>query len=224
MSNNIIEVVRDSLDGRQNVSPTILEKVPVYVKRAIIKLQKEGALPPKIYEFTAEDKKEERRDNNGNLLYNFFFLPSDFMRLDRLSIHYNDENDNETENPYQHVSNDTFFNKRRDSDDRKFFSIVDYNIDDEKPRKILVADPFPEDDEHIEVRYFVNGTEDTLDNFGEEHWEAIIATVENILGLRSPQDTEDVVLEESSGWRNQEGQNSYNKTFKKTKVRFPFGK
>lgn len=221
---NIISVVRDSLEGRQNVSPALLEKVPVYVKRATIDLQKDGVLPPKIFEFIASEEKQERRDGNGNLMYNFIYLPKDFMRLDQLTIHRNKgEKENKDSSPYQHVSNDSFFNRRRDSDDRNFFSIVDYNSDDQQ-RKILVLDPFPKDDDYIEVRYFVDGTEETLDRFGPNYWEAYIAKVENMLGLKNNTDAEEKVLEESSKWRNQEGSNQVNKTAKTTKVRHPFGK
>lgn len=221
---NIVEVVKKSIEPRESVTPEILEATPIYVKRAIMKLQRDGVIPPKIMEFFGENKKEERRDGNDNLMYHYVLLPKDFRRLDKLVVHdKGGEEDNKDRKPYQHVSNDSFFNRRRDSDDRNFFSIVDYNIRDQE-RKILVADPYFEDDDWVEIRYYVDGTDDNIDDYGDKYWESIIATVEEMLGLRSKRDAEDEVLEESAAWKNQEGENSYNKTFKRTKVRFPFGK
>lgn len=222
---NIVEIVKKSLKPRERVTEEILESTPIFVKRAIIKLQRDGIIPPKIKEYDAEAAKEERRDGNNNLMYNFIFLPKDFRKLDKLVVHKKlGEEENRDESPYQHVSNESFFNRRRDSDDRNFFSILDYNLDDEQQRKILVADPFFADDDWIELHYKVDGTEENLNNYGERYWEAIIATVESMLGLRSKRDAEDEVLDESEAWRNQEGENTFNKTFKRTKVRFPFGK
>lgn len=224
-NDNIVEVVKKSIETRESVTEKMLENTPIFVKRAVMKLQNDGVIPPRVKEYDAQEAKEERRDGNGNLMYNFIFLPEDFRKLERLVVHKKGgEDENKDTSPYQHVSNDSFFNRRWESDDRNFFSIIDYNIDDEEPRKILVLDPYPEDDDFVEIRYNVDGTKQNLNRYGDRYWESIIATVENMLGLRSNRDKEDVILDESEAHKNQEGENSYNKTFKKTKVRFPFGK
>jgi hypothetical protein len=152
-------------------------------------------------------------------MYNFYFLPDDFLDLEKFVIHRKDADDNINESPYQFTSNDSFFNRRRDSDERKFFTIVNYNRDDENHRKILVADPFPEDDSYVEIVYDSDGTNDSLERFNsEKYWEVFIRKVESLLGLRSERDAEQEVLKQSSNWRNQEGENKYNNTRKTTKV------
>lgn len=213
---NIVEVVRDDLQTI-NVSPHILEKVPGYIRRAVVALHKDGALPPRIDEFKAIDRKEEKRDGNGNLVHNFIFLEDDFLRLDKFTV-YQTDGGNRSERPYQLVSTDLLFSNRRASDERNFFALGDYHLEEERTRKILILDPFPEDGEYIEIRYFVDGTNTPLENFNERYWEPIITKVRQILGVVDRMEAEEEIAKESANWRNQQGKDSYNKTHARTKV------
>lgn len=225
--NNIIQVVRRDLEDKiegTDISPKILESIPMYIRRAMVSLHNDGALPPRIFEFKAGDKIEEKRDGNGNLLYNFIFLPEDFLRLDKFTVYNVDKEDNREEMIYQRVSSDMLFDKRGEGDKRNFFAIVDYHLEDERTRKILVLDPFPDDNDYLEVRYFADGTVTPLENLNQRYWEPIISKVHHLIGLKSAAQAEKEISKESANWRNQEGKDSYNKTHNRTSVKFPFGK
>lgn len=220
---DIINVVRDDLEGK-NVSPQIIEKVPSYVRRAIIALHKKGALPPRIIEERIEDIREERRDGNGNVLYEFFFLPEDYIRLDKFSVYHKDQEDNRSEATYQRISHDMLFDKRPEGDVRNFFTIFDYHIGDEQTRKVLVLDPWPDKDSYIELRYFPDGADTPLENITQRYWEPVITKVHEILGIKSKIEADKAISEESANWRNQQGKDSHNDTHVRSKVKFPFGK
>lgn len=222
--NNIIEIVKEDLYGK-NVSPAILEQVPSYVRRAVITLHKEGALPPRIHEFRAIDGKEEKRDENGNLIYNFIFLPDDFFKLDKFFVYLTDTEKNRYQRTYQMVSTDMLFSRRSPTDGRKFFAIADYSMGDERTRKILVLDPYPEDNDTVEIRYFVDGESVKLSSLGSRYWEPIISQVHQMIGITSRDDAEREITKETANWRNQTSKETFNRTQVRTSVvRGLFGK
>lgn len=137
-------IVQNSLELR-NVDPKIIESVDTLLARAILRLQKFGFLQPRTLEFTCVDRKQE----DPTLGYNYFFLPEDFGKLEEFRPV-------ETY-PYIEVS-DKYKLTQQINDGRKYFTITDNNFDETSPyEKVLIAKPFPEDDEKIQIRYYVNG-------------------------------------------------------------------
>lgn len=201
------QIVRNSLDGR-NVGPQILSNVEVYIQRAVLRLLKKNMLPPRVWEFTSLDKKQEKR--YGDFTYNFYYLPEDFKELDEFYVIGADawfwiSNENEI---FGDIEDDV------DRDDaRRIFTIKDINFDtDSKYEKQLIATPFPEDDATVRIKYYVNGKGTDWDWIDETYWEAVISEVESILNLRSPQEADQHLTDAIGSWREQKGHNPYNKT------------
>jgi hypothetical protein len=222
--NSIVEIVRNHLDMR-NVSPNILENAPSLVRRAVVKLQAKQVLPPKVIEFLSVNKKEEKRDSNGELMYYFYYLPDDFKTLHEFYVKDTNSNNNSNIVPYSYTSYDNYManlqsiSTENGQTTRKLFTITDINSEGENNRKALIAVPFPADNIHIQIKYYPDGVDTPLDYFSPRHWEVIIEQVEIILGLRSPQD-EEQTLDEVSSWKNQKGNNTINATATKKAVNF----
>jgi len=238
MSNiNIIEEVQNAL-SIHNVEQSTLQKVPSLVSRAIRRLKRKDLLPVRSWEFTSIDHKEEKRDNKGEVLYNYYRLPDDFRKLDELYV-------GDGEVPYAWTPHSNYINTiskfrsgslRSTADTpsdgeqrldkfypyRKLFTIDETNFSDiDNNQKIILLYPFPKDETYIKITYHVSGSD--LSYMSEEHIEAVIREVESILGLRSPQDSEDETLEVIDEWRERQGHNSLNKTYHRTKASF-FGR
>ena len=247
MSSNVIQQVKDALDVH-NVGPHILEKVPSLTRRAIFNLQRNEALPPRNFDFLSGDKKEEKRDDNGELLYHFYRLPSDFRKLSELYVHDQKSADASVvpytytryENYLEHISNHannwfrrTLEDKNEDFHEgrklsrshpfRKVFTIkYENNFDDSDNVAIMMLHPFPEDDIYVRIEYHVDGSETSIDQYDGEYTEAIIKQVESLLGLRSSQEAEEESLN-SASWKESKGANKINKTVGKVKPTL-FGK
>lgn len=239
---NIVQRVQDALDiyvSRRVIGRSVLDKVPALIDRAVIRLKRKDLIPPRVWEFKAGDYKEEKRDTSGKFLYNYIKLPDDFRKLDELFV-----GDNEIpyvwsrhENYLERISKFRTGEFRRISESsspdgesqvpefypyRKLFTIQDINFSDiDKNQKVLLMYPFPKDDEYVKVSYHVSGSD--LSYLDEGHVESIIREVEGILGLRSPQDSEDEVLDVIDEWRERKGHNSVNRTYHRTRGTF-FGK
>lgn len=101
---------------------------------------------------------------------------------------------------------------------------MDKNFDDDSGYdKILIAYPFPDDDETIRLKYYVNGKTLDWEWIDETHWEAVIATVREMVGVGSPEATEREVGETVSQWKEQKGHNLENDTFSRLQGSY-FGK
>lgn len=185
---NLKQVVQNSLRIRQT-SPDIIESVDVLIHRALIDLQKNGLLPPRTWEFTSLTEKQEKRDSNGDLLYNYYYLPEDFRKLEEFRPR--------TKYPYTlvHDINEVYWKDLSESQEARItrkFVVTDVNFeDDTKTEKVLVAFPFPADDNDIEVRYWSNGKNQNWDWVDEDYYEAVISWIYGELGLRSPQEVDD---------------------------------
>lgn len=186
---NLEQIVKNSLEMRQ-VSPQILSNVGVLLQRSLTRLQNSDVLPPRTLEFTSKDRKQEKRDGD-DLLYNFYYLPEDFRKLDEFRPMKN--------YPYHWESDEHELYRKKDenyseSDLKKLrnkFTIINNNHDQEsKYEKILIAFPFPDDDETIQLKYYINGKDLDFDWVPSTHYEAVIADVEKMVGLRQSNDLE----------------------------------
>ena len=238
---NVIEEVKNALQvwvARRAVSKPILEQVPALVDRAVRRLKRKDLLPTRVWEFEASQRKEEKRDNKGNLLYNYVRLPKDFRKLDELFVGDNEvpyvwsphENYLERISKFQTGEHRRVAGKTSDGEHslkefypyRRLFTITDVNFSDiDETQKVLMMYPYPGDEEYVKVSYHVSGSD--LNHLGEEHIESVIREVESILGLRSAQDSEQETLEAIDEWKERQGHNSINRTYHRTKGNF-FGK
>lgn len=209
--NNLLEAVTDALDVR-NVGPHIIQKIPGLIKRAVIELQTHDVIPPRNIEFVSEDKKEQKRDNKDEVMYNYYRLPEDFRKLDEFFVYDKKE-------PYEYTPYSNYF-WQGDNQKRKF-SIIETSLDnDPKMYSVMIVSPFPDDDMLVKISYHVDGTLDTLSYLDEEYFPLIIQKIEELLGIRNPMDVDNTANEMSSRWRNRQGINSVNGTMYKTKGKF----
>lgn len=184
------QIVRNHLENIRQVSPQILANIDSLLQRSVLRLQNSDILSPRTLEFTSKERKQEKRDGD-DLLYNFYYLPEDFRKLDEFRPMKN--------YPYNWVSDqhDLYRKKNKNytpSDLKKLrnrFTIVNNNHDqDSKYEKILIAFPFPEDDETIQLKYYVNGKSLDYSWISEPAYEAVIMDVEKMIGLRPSNDPE----------------------------------
>lgn len=202
------EIVVNSLRLRQ-VDPSVIESVDTLLARSVIRLQKDNILPPRTLEFTCEDRKQE----DPTLGYNYFFLPEDFRILEEFRPV-------ETY-PYIYVADKYKLTEQTDS--RKRFTVADNNFDETSPyEKILIAQPFPKDEETVQIRYYVNGKGLDYEWIDETYWEAIIMDVEQILGIRSIEEVDEHVSRAVS--QNKEAQGNLVRNGGKTLTPKFFGK
>lgn len=193
------EIVSHALNLR-NVSPEILADVDKLIYRSTLRLQKDDIIPPRKWEFTCEDRKQEYVVD-GEVKYNFFYLPEDFRKLDefRPLESY----------PYSWTGDEYQLYKdsgEKDTDHRKLFTIVDNNFDEESDyEKILIARPFPKDSEKIQIKYFVNGKNLDWSWLDETYYEAIIMDVQQMLGLTSIEEADEHISRAVSSHKEQSG-------------------
>lgn len=211
MVSELKQIVLSAL--RNRVGPDTLSDIDTLIQRSLIALQRDDVLPPRTWEFTSSTEKQEKRLGSGDLVYNFYYLPEDFRKLDEFRPYKSF--------PYRWVGNQHDIFQNVDSELTqgqleklsKRFTIVDNNFDEKsKYEKILIALPFPDDDEVIRIRYYVNGKNVDWNWVGAEYWEAVISHVEKLLGLRSPQEVDDEIGRATSQWKEQKGHNTNNKT------------
>lgn len=216
----LTQLVKNSLNGR-NVSPQVLQNVESYIQRSIWNLLKKDILPPRVWEFTSEDKKQQK--TYSEFSYNFYYLPEDFKKLDEFYVVGSDAwfwtgNENEI---FQDIQEDVDEERQN-----RLFTIKDINFDDDtKYEKQLIAAPFPDDDSTVRIKYYVNGKGTDwswidLPTYGE----AIISEVESILNIGSPVKAENDMAEAISSWKEQKGHNEYNKTNTRVKTSYFGGK
>lgn len=228
------EIVKNSLSAK-NVAPNILSTIDTFIQRSIIRLQKDELLPARVWEFKSLSQKQEYTDDD-EVVYNFYYLPKDFRKLDEFRPL-------ETY-PYNYTSDEYSLYKPKDYKETKSqqdklqrqFTVVTNNFDKESPyEKLLIARPFPKDDETVKIKYYVNGNTLDWDWISEDYYEAIIMDVEQMLGLRSIQEVDDQVSravathKEQSGKAMSNGKKTLNggsyfgkRTNRQTRPRQPF--
>lgn len=224
--NLLLEVVTDSLSAL-GIQKETLEKVPTLVRRAVVDLQREDIIPPRILEKQAIDFKREYRDANGNLSYNYIELPKDFRKLHELFI-------DDDQPPYIEVQHENYLERISNwnslarkgyavNREQRIFSFTHLNNDEtDASRPVLAIFPYPEDDVNVRIKYFVDGTENSLRYIDETYYTLIVNTVESYLGLRDPQSID--ATDMTRQWKNRKGKNIINSTMIRTRTNKLFGK
>lgn len=182
MKNNLKQIVKNALNIR-NVSPKILKNIEPLISRSVVRLQGQNLLPPRTLEFKSIDKKEEKV-LNGEVDYNYYYLPQDFRKLKSFNV-----GDGA---PYYWMRSDKFLNNNLEHNARKNFTIRENHFEeDSKYEKVLIARPFPTDNTQVRIEYYVNGAgENTWEWVTADQHEAIIMDIEKMIGVRDQGDIE----------------------------------
>lgn len=216
---NIIDVVRQALTAK-GVPVEIVQNTQFHVKRAVMELQRRQVLPPVSWEFMVEDHKDERRNGKGELMYYYIKLPDDFAELSELFVDGKD--------PYHYTNHINYLSQNRTemiNGVSGVFSIEKLNLENETmPVFVMPMNPFPEDDRHVKITYFADGSLTDYDWLRAEHWEAVICQVEYFLGLTRQDVVADRAFEAATRWKNAKGSQYVNKTMLRIKNNRLFGK
>lgn len=220
------QMVKSSLEAK-NVGPQVLVQLDTWIYRAVMNLQRDDFLPPRTLEFKSGDKRQERRDTDDEILFEYYYLPDDFRKLEEFYVKESTDNDRHIPYVYEKDAN-KLYQYYEDSIDKDTlphkFTITDNNLNDNtKYDKLLIAYPFPEDDTFIRVTYYVDGTSGNYEWIDPEYYEAVIAQVEFLLDIGSPQRAEQESANATTQWRERKGQNEYNETTSNIKGSY-FGK
>lgn len=208
---NIVDAVQHALDAR-GADQSVLNNVPFHVQRAIVTLQRQDLLPPREWSFLAGDERDEYRNKKGEIVFNYILLPKGFSKLYELYVEG-------AERPYEYTNYVNYLSDPKFKKSTHTFSIQDINLDDYTIAvPTLAIDPFPSDEAVVRVTYHTDGTMEDLNWVTPEYWDAIIAQVEEFVGLTRRGDANEYAYEIMSRRQNAEGRQHMNKTMQKTKA------
>lgn len=208
---NIVDAVQHALEAR-GVDQSVINNVPFHVQRAIVTLQRQDLLPPREWSFLAGDEREEYRNKKGELVFNYVMLPKGFSKLYELYV----EN---VESPYEFTHYVNYLSDSKFKKSTHTFAIQDINLDDTTIAvPTLALDPFPQDEDLIRITYHTDGTIDDLNWITPEYWDAIIAQVEEFVGVARRGEASEYAYEIMSRRQNAEGRQHTNKTMHRTKA------
>lgn len=207
----ILEFIRTMLESR-DVDPKIINALPVYIQRAIIKLQLKDLFPPTNLTFLAQEKKETEAKSDGTVRYHYFTAPSDYRELKQFDV---------DGNHYQWFENDVKLAEESTRRQQNLFTIKDYQnpVSGNRETRFILY-PYPDTDAEINLRYYIDGTESCFDKIGKDYWEPILTTIEGDLGLIDKYWSESAVSDTVNQQKNREGYNHTNNTRKRTKPSF----
>lgn len=207
---NIVDAVQHALESR-GLDKAVVNSAAFHVQRAIVTLQRADLLPPREFNFLAGDEMQEHRNAKGELVFNYVMLPKGFSKLYELYV--------EGYDPYTYTHYINYLSSRKET--ANTFAIQNINLEDfTTPVMTLAMDPFPAPDTPIRLLYHTDGTVDDLDWFGPEYWDAIIAQVEEFVGVARKGEAQDYAYDIMSRRQNAQGRQHVNKTMQRVK---PFG-
>lgn len=175
---NVVEFVKTMLTGRE-IPDVVMENIPAYVRRSIVKLQRKGLLPPHTLEYLAGQVRQKAYKADGDVNYNYITLPADFREIESWNIV-------ESELHYEWVDNESYLVKRFSKDGKARFSIRELQNELGEDEYRLILAPFPEDTNNVTISYYIDGTDTSIKKIPEQYWEAILQTIETDLGLKDP--------------------------------------
>jgi len=216
--NKIEMKVRVTPDGklvRDEATDNLLQDIPVYVRQAVIDLQRSNLLPPREWVFSAIEQKQEQRDTKGDVRYNYIQLPVDFRELRELEI------------GGEHYQSDTgvvYFPHRFAKDGKKRYTVLSVdNAPDELATPRLILYPYPTDDTFVALRYMIDGSETSLKLIDEKYKRAILRKVEEYIGLIDRTTAQNEINDVVSQQMNMNGNNLLNGSPKRITFSY-FGK
>lgn len=209
------DFVTDYVDSNFSVRPETLDSIEPKIRLAVVELQKENVFPETTISFDSLDMKEEKRDANGELIYNFYELPEDFRQL------YNKGPALEVEESSRHY---TFIDYSRfitlySSSSEPFMTVHRFNGEYGKRHRLILT-PFPKDSWTVHVTYYSNGVDMPIDAITEEYYMPVINHVLAQLGLKNQREWKDGVNDIKRNQQDLSGQGSHHDSFTRTRPRF----
>jgi hypothetical protein len=195
--NNVVEFVKLMLRDKQ-VDPTVLENVPVYVRRAVVKLQRRNLFPTKQQFLNTELEKREQRRLNGDLFYNYLRLPQDFREMVSWSL--------EDEVNYRWIDDEENLNRSYNANTGPRYTIRQFSDTEngiEETRLILF--PYPEREQTLLLEYWIDGTDVSINKIPEKYWEAILTVIMVDLMLISSFDADGEINDTAHQQQNTQG-------------------
>lgn len=211
----LVDFIGDYIRGTFNIRPSMLDNIAQKVKLAVIELQKQNMLPETTIEFTSLDMKEERRDNAGKLIYNFYELPKNFWSLFNKGPAFEVD---DSDKKYEYEDYGEFLRRHNDTSDY-LFTLHRFN-GEYGVRHRLIADPFPEDTDIIRVTYYINGLDTEIADLEETYYMPVLNHVLHQMGIKPKNEFMDNLNQIKSNRNSPAGQGSYHNSFAKTKARF----
>jgi hypothetical protein len=199
----LVDFIRTILESR-GADNKILNAIPVYIQRAIIKLQNRDLFPPVNVSYISENVKNTINDHDGNLLYDFIVLPEDFREFDRMDIAGID---------YIWFQNEWKLKAEAIKRSEPLFTIKQFanELTGQKEHRLILY-PYPSENKRIDLWYDVDGTESCFDKIGRDYWESILTTIEGDLGLIAKEYADSEVADAVNQQKNRQGFNQTNKT------------
>lgn len=194
---NVVEFVRTMLTGRE-LPDVVMENVPAYVRRAVVKLQRRGLLPPLTLEFLAGQVRQKAYKPDGTEYYSYILLPKDFREIDRWKVL-------ESELEYEWVDNEAYLIKRFAKDGQPRYTIRELQNEIGADEFRLILAPFPADTNNISISYYIDGTDTSIKKIPETYWEAILQTIETDLGLKDAMITDGEINDTVYQHKNRKG-------------------
>lgn len=200
----IFDIVGSALRIRGVSEDVVRQELSNALRRSILRLERQGVLPPKTWQFVIEDVKEEYAVDD-DVQYNYIKTPVDFRQLESLYIKgltYN-------------WHNNLFGMLAITSPDRNYFTITQVNFDEDKPRNIIVFNPIPDGTLVGHLKYWRDGSETSLAEIEPVYYEAVVADVLDIFGITTGS-TADTIADAALINKAQGGKSGFNGGLKRT--------
>lgn len=201
---NVVEFVRTMLTGRE-IPTVVMENVPAYVRRAVVKLQRRGLLPPLTLEYLAGQVQQKAYKPDGSEYYSYILLPKDFREIETWNIL-------ESQLDYEWVDNEAYLNKRSAKDNLPRYTIRELQNELGVDEYRLILSPFPQDNFNVIISYYIDGTDTSIKKIPEAYWEAILQTVETDLGLKDSMSTDGEINDTVYQHKNKKGSKQRTRT------------
>ena len=213
----LTDFVADHLASNFSVRPDTLDSVVNKVRLAVVELQKENLFPETTISFISLDMKEEKRDSAGELIYNFYELPKDFRML------YNNGPALEIngESMFTYIDYGRFITSmdRLKGSKTTRFTIHTLNGEHGK-RNRLIVDPFPQDEDEVNITYYSNGVDMRIEDIDEQYYMPVINHVLHQIGLIDQQPYSADIIKTKRNRQDPAGQGEHHRSFAQTRGRF----
>lgn len=206
----IVEFITRMLEAR-GAEEKVLNTVPLFIQRAVVKLQRRDLFPPSTLRFNPNEKIETEVRGDGSVAYQYITLPDDFRELNKFDV----------EGTRYFWHNNVFDIKNQSvRRNQPLFTISEEQDITGTRKHRLVLQPFPKPDQLITVFYYIDGSEESFQRITQDYWDPILTTIETDLGLRSEESSNSEIADVVNQNKHREGFGEFNKTIKRTKPSF----
>lgn len=178
---------------------SMIEDLPVYIRRAVIELQNTGIIPKQELSFLSLERKREVLAPDATVRYNYYDLPDDFRELDDFVVEGLAVQPKYVDSEYQMPAKALIEN-------RTLFTVI--NVTSETSgltEHRLIVYPFPSDDKTVYIKYAVDGTESDAPSVIEKYWDAVLHIVYRDLGIMSSAEANDFLTDKANAERHPQG-------------------